>query len=295
MSHWLAPAKVNLSLRILGKRSDGFHDLESLMVPLTLVDTLEIERSDAVGVSLRCSDPEIPCDERNLVVQAARVFFEATGRSHGGVRVELKKRIPSGAGLGGGSSDAGAMLRAMNALFETGFSVEELADLGARVGSDVPFFLHEKAAWIRGRGERVEPLECTGTVPKLRLLLIKPPFGVPTPWAYRNWRDSQEIPGIPYGVQYLNWGELVNDLERPVFQKYLLLADLKQWLLKQPEVEGALMSGSGATVFAVLREGLAAEALRERLSSEFGPELWTVFCQTQPNPQLPGAARGALD
>ena len=122
-----------------------------------------------------------------------------------------------------------------------------------------------------GRGENVTPVEFPHTLP---LLLIKPPFGVPTPWAYRQWRDSLEIPGVRYAAQELPWGTLVNDLERPVFEKYVFLADLKMWLLGQPEVAGALMSGSGATVFAVLREKAGAESLRARLEQEFGDGLF---------------------
>lgn len=284
MQRWLAPAKVNLSLRILGKREDGFHELESFMIAVSLSDVLRIGRTSKAGITLNCSDPTLPCDGRNLVVQASEIFFEecrASGREvQGGVQVELRKEIPHGAGLGGGSSDAGTMLLALNALFAADFSMDTLASLASRVGSDVPFFLHRKAAWIRGRGERVEPVE---DAPSLELLMVKPPFGVPTPWAYRLWMTSEEIPGISYDAQRFAWGDLVNDLERPVFQKYLLLADLKQWLLEQPEAEGALMSGSGATVFAVIRPGASVNTLRTRLLDEFGPELWTTVCRTLPH------------
>jgi 4-diphosphocytidyl-2-C-methyl-D-erythritol kinase len=114
----------------------------------------------------------------------------------------------------------------------------------------------------------------------LPLLLIKPPFGVPTPWAYRQWRDSRELPGIDYGPQVFSWGYLLNHLERPVFEKYLFLAQLKTWLREQPEVEGALMSGSGATVFAVLRKKEDGFALGERVAQTFGTNLWCYLCET---------------
>ena len=114
----------------------------------------------------------------------------------------------------------------------------------------------------------------------LRILLVKPPFGVPTPWAYKRWKESIELPGVPYGTQSLARVELINDLERPVFEKYLFLADLKQWLIQQPELEGALMSGSGATVFGVIRDGENTEALKERLEGEFGSELWVRECES---------------
>jgi 4-diphosphocytidyl-2-C-methyl-D-erythritol kinase len=112
------------------------------------------------------------------------------------------------------------------------------------------------------------------------LLLVKPPFGVPTPWAYKHWKDSQAVPGIPYAPQTCAMGEVFNDLERPVFQKYFLLADLKSWLCAQPEVEAALMSGSGSTLFAVLRDKNDGYQLGERLAEEFGTALWVFLCET---------------
>jgi 4-diphosphocytidyl-2-C-methyl-D-erythritol kinase len=159
----------------------------------------------------------------------------------------------------------------------TRLSRETLAAMAAELGSDIPFFIYQSAAIIRGRGEHVEPVSFPRELP---LLLIKPPFGVPTPWAYQRWKDSREIPGVPYAAQEMEWGTLVNDLERPVFEKYIVLADMKTWLLEQPEVAGALMSGSGATVFAVLRSKDAAAALIDRITGEFGKNLWCCPCET---------------
>ncbi len=246
------------------------------MVPISVCDTLEIEERAGQGLQFECSDPSVPSDDGNLAVQAARLFCDRTSHCSG-LRIYLQKEVPHGAGLGGGSSDAGAVLLALNRLLGKGLSVDELAALGAEIGSDVPFFLYQSAAWIRGRGERVEPV---GDLESASLLLVKPPFGVPTPWAYRQWKDSVEIPGIVYGEQDLGWATLLNDLERPVFEKYLLLADLKQWLLDQPEVSGALMSGSGATVFAVLRKKEEGPGLKARVVEEFGPGMWTALCAT---------------
>jgi 4-diphosphocytidyl-2-C-methyl-D-erythritol kinase len=275
---WIAPAKVNLSLRILGKRDDGFHELESLMVPVSVFDALEIEHTSGGDLQFSCDDPSVPADESNLVVKAVRLFCSSFGlMPH--LRVHLSKEIPHGAGLGGGSSDAGTALLALDELFETKLPRQDLADLGAELGSDIPFFLHQSAAWIRGRGEIVQPVD---GLPILPLLLLKPTFGVPTPWAYRQWKDSIEIPGVPYAAQSLGWGTLLNDLERPVFEKYLLLADLKAWLLNQPEVIGALMSGSGSTIFAVLRDKQQGYALGERVAAEFGTDLWAYLCETIP-------------
>ena len=139
------------------------------------------------------------------------------------------------------------------------------------------FLSGQSAAICRGRGEIVEPV---GELPKFSLLLLKPEFGVPTPWAYRQWRESRELPGVDYAPQSL--GELVleNDLERPVFEKYVFLARMKSWLREQPEVAAALLSGSGSTMFAVLRDGETGVALAQRARAELDPVLWTCACAT---------------
>jgi 4-diphosphocytidyl-2-C-methyl-D-erythritol kinase len=272
----LAPAKINLSLRILRRRDDGFHEIDSLVCPISLFDTLEISARDSGGLRFTCDDPTLPTDDTNLVVRAARLFS-----THCGIEphfdIALTKRIPHGAGLGGGSSDAAATLFGLDRLLETRLPLPALSAIAAELGSDVPLFLHHSAARVTGRGELVQPVPFPHPLP---LLLIKPGFGVPTPWAYGRWRDSVEIPGVPYAAQPCEWGELVNDLERPVFEKYLFLAHLKRWLLAQPETAGALMSGSGATVFAILREKDAANALGERLLTHFGTELWCCVAET---------------
>lgn len=269
--HLEAPAKINLWLRVLGRREDGFHEIESLFLPLNLADTIELERTEGREVVFQCDDPSLPADGDNLVLKAAALFRKATGHEQG-VRISLRKVIPQGAGLGGGSSDAAATLRGLNALFAAGLDEAALVRLAAQLGSDVPFFVRGRPALCRGRGERIEPADFAR---KLPLLLLKPPFAVPTPWAYRQWRDSREVPGAPYKAQEFDWGELVNDLERPVFEKFIVLAHLKAWLLEQPEAAGALLSGSGATVFAVLRDATEGEPLAVRAKAMFGETLWT--------------------
>jgi len=271
-----APAKINLSLSVHGKRPDGFHEIESLMVPITLADALTLEANNESRIAFTCSDPTLPCDDSNLVVRAARRFFETTGLNDG-VRIHLEKAIPHGAGLGGGSSDAATTLTGLNRLFNLPLSSEALNALAMELGSDVPFFLVGSAAVCKGRGELVEPVPFPQQLP---LLLIKPAFGVPTPWAYSRWRDALEIPGIDYAPQEFAWGRLVNDLERPVFEKYLFLAIFKRWLLQQPETAGALMSGSGSTCFAVLQNATDGPVLEARVREEFG-EVWTCLCGTR--------------
>ena len=245
------------------------------MVPITVADKLGIEPNPAGGIHFTCSDSTLPNDDNNLVVRAARRFFETAGLP-AGVSIHLEKGIPHGAGLGGGSSDAATTLAGLNALLGSPLGLETLYALAAEIGSDVPFFLAKSAAVCRGRGEQVQATPFPHTLP---LLLIKPAFGVPTPWAYSRWKDSRELPDVPYGVQEFPWGRLVNDLERPVFEKYLFLATLKRWLTQQPEVAGALMSGSGSTTFAVLHRAEDAPALEKRVLTEFG-EVWTACCFT---------------
>jgi 4-diphosphocytidyl-2-C-methyl-D-erythritol kinase len=277
---WLAPAKINLSLRVLGRREDGFHEIETHMVPLTLADELDIEWTVA-SIELTCSDPSLPTGPENLAYRAAQLFIERHPPVGRGVRLTLEKRVPHGAGLGGGSSDAAAVLLALNELSGLRLPAGQLASLAAELGSDVPFFVYRSAATCRGRGERVEPVALGEPLP---LLLIKPPFPIPTPWAYSRWRDSRELPGVRYTPQQFPWGELMNDLERPVFEKYLVLAELKMWLLEQPEVAGALMSGSGSTMLAVLRgRGDAkGEILAARARERCGGDWWTCVCATLP-------------
>ena len=288
---WLAPAKINLSLRVLGRRDDGFHEIETLMVPLDLADEVTVEvvdSAEAGSIELVCSDPTLPTGPGNLAFRAAERFKERLDGRMPPVRIGLTKHVPHGAGLGGGSSDAATVLLALNETTGAGLPTSELAALAALLGSDVPFFVYQSAAICRGRGEIIEPTNFPHALP---LLLLKPEFPIPTPWAYQRWRDSRELPGVIYSAQNFSWGELVNDLERPVFEKYLGLADLKMWLLQQPEVAGALLSGSGSTVLAVLRDARDnAEDLVTQARKNFG-ELWTCRCISRPSePQVHAAA-----
>jgi 4-diphosphocytidyl-2-C-methyl-D-erythritol kinase len=282
---WLAPAKINLSLRVLGRREDGFHEIETRMVPLTLADEIGVELTAvaaAVGaegerIQLTCSDPTLPAGPDNLAFRAAQLFLERHELRGRGVRLTLEKRVPHGAGLGGGSSDAATVLLALNELSGVQAPAAELALLAAELGSDVPFFIYRSGAICRGRGERVEPMAPARPLP---LLLLKPPFPIPTPWAYSRWRDARELSGVRYAPQEFPWGVLVNDLERPVFEKYLVLAALKTWLLEQPEVVGALLSGSGSTTLAVLHGDPAeGEAVAARARERFG-DWWSCACTT---------------
>jgi 4-diphosphocytidyl-2-C-methyl-D-erythritol kinase len=273
----LAPAKINLSLNILGRRNDGFHELDTLMAPISLYDEIRIDkRRLGKGIEFRCDDPSVPQGDDNLAVRAAKAFFAAT-KIEPAVSIELKKKIPHGAGLGGGSSDAASALLALNELFETKLSREALAEMAEPLGSDVPFFLFQSAAVCKGHGEMVMPVKLQR---QFSILLLKPAFAVSTAWAYSHWQYSREIPGIRYEAQEFAGQTFVNDLERPVLEKFVFLAQLKMWLLSQSEVGAGLMSGSGSTMFAVMRENADADSVATRAKAQLDPELWTCTCKT---------------
>ena len=280
-----SPCKINLLLNILGRRPDGFHELETIFQPVNLWDELEFERGGQ-EVFMTCSHPGLPTDASNLVVRAARAFLVAANIREG-VRIHLEKRIPMAAGLGGGSSNAAATLLGLNELFGGPLAVPQLHILATQLGSDVPFFLQPKPALGIGRGERIEPL---GFFPALRgafVLLIHPGFGVSTAWAYQQLaRFPAALHGQPGRAQRLV--ELLqkadvttagpafyNSLEAPVLEKYPLLAMFQEQLREQG-ARATLMSGSGSTTFALAADRLAGEALRDRFQAKFGESHWTV-------------------
>ena len=271
-------AKVNLWLRILGRREDGFHEVETRLVKVGVADTVSLALADAAdGIRLTCNVPGIPTDDSNLAIKALKAFEARAGVSRGWI-VHLEKRIPHGAGLGGGSSNAAAVLKAANQLLDNPLSMEALLEIAASIGSDVPcFLLDTPAADGTGRGEKVVPVEFPWRLP---LVLIKPPFPIPTPWAYKNWSTSKELSGVSYAPQLCPWGDMVNHLERPVFQKHLLLPTLKNWLLDHGSVRAALMSGSGSTLFAITGTDIEAAALAEEARHYCGDTTWVQATHT---------------
>ena len=258
-----SPAKVNLNLRVLRRLEDGFHEIETLMAPLTLKDQLSFEKAEIF--SLECDYPGVPLDQSNLVWKAAQLLGRETGKTFD-YKVKIDKSIPHGAGLAGGSSNAATSLIALNELEGLGFSKERLAALGSQIGADIAFFIHQQCSICRGRGELVEPVRIDA---EQEILLVKPAFGVMTPAAYKAWEASSELSGITYAAQTMPWGVMQNDLERPVFEKHRFLAELKMWLLSRPEVQGAMMSGSGSTVFALIQGDVTqmVEEMRESLDA----------------------------
>jgi 4-diphosphocytidyl-2-C-methyl-D-erythritol kinase len=278
-----SPCKVNLLLNILGRRSDGFHELETVMHPVGICDRLAFERGGN-AVELTCTDPALPVDAGNLVHRAATSFLEAAGIGEG-VRIHLDKKIPMAAGLGGGSGDAAVTLSGLNELFDRPLGHEQLADLAASLGSDVPFFLHSQPALATGRGEKLTAYPPFPAMRGAVFLLVHPGFGISTAWSYQNLaRFPEALNGKPGRagelVRLLETASLAeagarfyNALEAPALEKFPLLTVLQEFLLEQGAVV-ALMSGSGSTTFALLGSRPAAQELGERVKSKFGAACW---------------------
>lgn len=279
-----SPCKVNLLLNILGRRPDGFHELETVMHPVNLCDTLHFQKTGN-GVALTCSDTTLPTDSRNLVHRAATVFLATTG-IRDGVEIHLEKKIPLAAGLGGGSGNAATTLVGLNELFAAPLSAETLNDLAATLGSDVPFFLQNHPALGTGRGEKIAPLDPFPVLCHKAFFLIHPGFGISTPWAYQNLARFPEAlngrPGRAHQlITKLRAGDLpgagkefYNSLEAPALEKYPVLGVYQEFLRAHGAI-AALMSGSGSTTFAIMENANAAEATRERFRDKFGKTCWT--------------------
>lgn len=243
-----SPAKVNLILKVLRRREDGYHDIASLMQKVSLADEMEFApRKD--GIALSCPGSDLPTGEGNLVVRAARALFDEAGFT-GGAGITLRKRIPTAAGLGGGSSNAATTLMVLNELFRFGFDRDRLIRIGARIGADVPFFIHGSTAWAFGIGEILEP---AAVPPGMRLVLVNPGFEVPTKWVYQSLNLPLTKTPIQYSIPTFSGvrelaAVLSNDLEAVTVARYPELDALKGFLLRQGAL-GSLMSGSGPTVF----------------------------------------------
>ena len=268
------PAKINLWLEILRKRSDGYHNLSSLMLPIDVHDRIELRIHSGEGISLECTDPLVPSDAGNLVWKAAELFMQAAGISKG-LHIRLEKHIPSGAGLGGGSSDAAGVLLALNRLMGTPVSAERLHELARKLGADVAFFLYRRPSLATGIGEKLEAVE---GVPDYPLVLVKPPVTVSTAWVYRSLKLTRGESRIKLrSFQDSPWrlGEfLQNDLESVTLEAYPQLRQIKEWLMHQGAV-GALMSGSGPTVFGVFSDGERAASVGE-LAKGTWKECWVA-------------------
>ncbi len=278
-----APAKINLILRILDRRPDGYHNLWSLMQTVQLEDALELSLSDHHStITLRCDEPSLKTDASNLVYRAAAAVLEGAGRTVG-LDIVLAKRIPMGAGLGGGSSDAAATIMGLNRLLNLGWSTEKMAHLGQTLGSDVPFFFSAPSAIVEGRGEKVVPVQITGS---RWVMLVNPGFPIETKWAYQQLSVSrtgvQPLSDVHAGLGKtceLSWEEVFqaaeNDFEATVFKAHPDLYKIKQRLLADG-AETALLSGSGATVFGVFRDETTARQAEIGFRTEPHLKVYTV-------------------
>ncbi|HTL18406.1 MAG TPA: 4-(cytidine 5'-diphospho)-2-C-methyl-D-erythritol kinase [Patescibacteria group bacterium] len=277
--------KVNLLLNVLGRRPDGFHELETVIQPIALYDELTFAPASQ-GIELTCSDNSLPTDSRNLVHRAASFFFKATN-TEAGVKMHLEKRIPLAAGLGGGSGNAAIALQGLNELFGRPLGLEQLCSLAASLGSDVPFFLQNQPALATGRGERIESL---GSFPALNgaaFLLVHPGFGIASAWAYQQLQRFPEAvhgrPGRAHKLISLLRGanlqsvgqEFYNSLEAPAFDKYPLLAIFTEFF-RDNGAAASLMSGSGSTTFAVTASLADARQLKGKFEAKFGSTHWTT-------------------
>ena len=273
--------KINLLLNVTGRRDDGFHELEMLMLPVPLFDRLEFELTGD-GIELTCNWSDIPNDSGNLVWRSAESFTAKAGLTDG-VHIHLEKSIPAEGGLGGGSGNAAATLLALNELHGQPLGQAALRELAAGLGSDVPFFLQNQAAVAKGRGEIIAPVAPLAALDGKALLLVRPGFGVPTPLAYQDLARFPDAANRPLGqaaelANRLASGSLAgaadgvyNSLEAPVFDKYPLLKLLKE-KASANGADAALLCGSGSTVFAICPDNATAKLLGQALEFQFGSQ-----------------------
>jgi 4-diphosphocytidyl-2-C-methyl-D-erythritol kinase len=264
----LAPAKINLSLRVTGRRRDGYHELDSVFLPISIYDRVDIELrpAHAAAVQLRCDSDTLPTDERNLAFKGAREFLaEFSLRAE--VLINLHKEIPTGAGLGGGSSDAGAVLRMMAELCGVRQSAALLA-VAIRLGADVPFFLNPTPSRVRGIGERIEALD---RIEKPFLLIAVPSVEVPTALVFRDLQpDHWSGPAPERDMLAIIQGRirrehLVNDLEQVAIAKWPEIGEVKK-LLEAAGARAAAMTGSGGSVFGIFDSSSGVSRARQEIS-----------------------------
>jgi len=269
----LSPAKINFILNVIRKREDGYHDIASLMQQISLFDEMMFAPT-AHGITVRCPGSNLPENEGNIVYRAAKALF-AKMAYPGGIHITIRKSIPVAAGLGGGSSNAATALLTLNELMAFGLDTAELIPLAARLGADVPFFIFQKAAWAFGIGERLEPAR---DIPQAWLILINPGFELSTKTVYEklnlrltNAPNHYSIPRF-YTVHDLAAG-LHNDLEKVSLQLHPSLRNIKE-LLMQNGALGALMSGSGPTVFGIFEDESAAVDAEKNIRTAGA---WSIF------------------
>jgi len=278
-----SPCKVNLILNILGKRPDGFHELETVMHPVPVFDSLTFAKG-GTGIQMTCNTPELPTGSGNLVYRAGEKFLAAAGITDG-VQIHLEKRIPLAAGLGGGSANAAVTLTGLNELFGHPLKHAELHPIAASLGSDIPFFLQNKPALATGRGESVVSLDRFPALAGFHILLIHPGFGVSTAWAYKNLvrfsaalngersRAARLVGALEKGTLEQARPDFYNSLEAPVLEKFPLLTIFQEFL-KENGASITMMSGSGSTTFALVPNEPIVELLKGKFVERFGSFCW---------------------
>jgi 4-diphosphocytidyl-2-C-methyl-D-erythritol kinase len=288
-----APAKINLFLSVVGRRPDGYHLLESLMVKLALSDQLTFRRRASSGIDLDVEPPMAGAIDDNLVYKAAARFFDRS-LIKGGVTIGLRKRIPVAAGLGGGSSDAAATLLALNHLYDSPFSLDELMALGLELGADVPFFLYpHETAFVSGIGEHLRP---GPPLSGLALLLVNPGWPLSTAWVFKNYklklttRRRNSIFSALHERSFTIDQDPVNDLESVVLPRYPELRHIKDALCAAGAVQ-TLMSGSGPTVFGRFAGERDRDPAGEKLVRA-GRGRWLVWATTNRDPAMVEIANG---
>ncbi|HKB56272.1 MAG TPA: 4-(cytidine 5'-diphospho)-2-C-methyl-D-erythritol kinase [Lacunisphaera sp.] len=273
-----SPAKINLFLAVTGRRADGYHDLVSVAAPLDFGDELTVQVNPA-GFTLSCDNPEVPVDGNNLVLKAAHAFAVTTGWQ-GGADFKLTKRIPLGAGLGGGSSNAVAALRALNRISGAQLTTAKLAEVASSLGSDCALFLKNAPVIMRGRGERIEVLPDVSRLRGRRVLLFKPGFAISTAWAYGRMaaRQTDYLPADQAEQKLAAWGQgeapaeqlLFNNMEGAAFEKFIALPVLLGKLLNEFGLR-ARLSGSGSACFVLLGDDFVTVPLAARIRECWGP------------------------
>ncbi len=270
----LSPAKVNLHLKVLGKRKDGYHELATLMQPVSLFDEMQFLPAAGAGIVVHCPDSNLPEDGDNIVHRAATAFYSRLG-TPGDIKIILKKRIPIAAGLGGGSSNAATTLLALNDMAGRPFRTDILMEMGASLGADVPFFIFGRTAWAFGIGDR---LEAVNSPPRLHFLLINPGFELSTRKVYEALNFTLTNESIHYSIpRFFERHDVIkglhNDLERVSINLHPVLEEIKSLLLGHGAA-GALMSGSGPTIFGVFdNEDMVVKA--EQSLRGYGS--WSLF------------------
>ncbi len=280
-----AMAKINLGLDVLRRREDGYHEVKMVMQTVNLYDTLTLKAKKEEGISISVDAKELPADENNLIVKAARLLYRHCSIGQG-VEISLTKRIPIAAGMAGGSTDAAATLVGMNQLFGLGLSIERLKELGVTIGADIPYCIQGGTALSEGIGERLTALP---PAPDCYLVIAKPDINVSTKYVYENLHADSltRHPDIDGMVEAIRGGNLKgitdrmeNVLENVTRREYPVIGKLKD-MLKEAGAMNALMSGSGPTVFGVFdNEKKAARALEEIEKAGTAPQSFlTVFAQ----------------